>query len=91
MIKADNAKAASDKVVATAETVANEPATKRPAKKAVAKKRPTKTVAKRPVRQEGRCLQVIGRRDDGVAAPDVGNAVVVTAMADRSDARSTPR
>jgi len=51
MIKADNAKAASDKVVATAETVAKTaPATKRPAKKAVAKKRPAKkTVAKRPV------------------------------------------
>ena len=46
MIKADNAKAASDKVVATATTVAK----KAPAKKAPAKKRPAKkTVAKKPV------------------------------------------
>ena len=46
MIKADNAKAASDKVVATAKTVAK----KVPAKKAPAKKRPAKkTVAKKPV------------------------------------------
>ena len=46
MIKADNAKAASDKVVATAKTVAEKaPAKKRPAKKTVAKK----PVAKKPV------------------------------------------
>jgi len=44
MITADNAKAASDKVVATAKTVAK----KAPAKKAPAKKRPAKkTVAKK--------------------------------------------